>query len=307
MLALFASTHAASSEQGPKFYGRANVSYEYVNENSASFLALQSNYSKIGVKGCIALKKPLCALYHLDYQVDYDGADTFHQLNAYVGIKGVYGTALAGYIDTPLRKVQKKVDLFNFMRGDINKVITVNENRRANSLQYIAPSTHGFVAYVAYILQEDTPQLKPGTSASVTFTKNGFYAGVAYDQNVEQPNAKTLRFVTQYSSGPLQLGMLLESYQPNDAVAKIEDPTQSADQSYNGVMVSIKYQFNPVWVGRAQWGESDIVYDNGATTSVGLDYVLSRNFRFYGFYTQDSASRDALDRNFTAIGMAWGF
>jgi predicted porin len=172
----------------PEFYGKINVSVQNTQEGSASISELVSNASRLGVKGNIDLNHGLQGVYKAEYETQVDdgdkGGQTFSQRNIYAGIKGGFGQVIVGMFDTPLKKAQKKIDLFNDLEGDIKSVISKSDNREANSVQYNTPTMSGLVATIAHIASEDEA-INDGTSSSLTFSRNALYAAVAYDTDVE--------------------------------------------------------------------------------------------------------------------------
>ena len=99
-------------------YGKANLSlhandYESFDKENVS---LESNASRLGVKGKFALTEKISAIVKLEYEVFLDedrsgsnGSD-FKQRNSYLGVQGEWGTLLAGKHDTPTKMAQGKVD-----------------------------------------------------------------------------------------------------------------------------------------------------------------------------------------------------
>ncbi|GIS06126.1 MAG: hypothetical protein CM15mP109_08820 [Candidatus Dadabacteria bacterium] len=74
----------------------------------------------MGIKGSQTFDNGLAAIYKYEYQTDpIDGDPTFKQRNSYVGLKGAFGKVFMGMHDTPTKKAQGKVDLFNDTAGDI--------------------------------------------------------------------------------------------------------------------------------------------------------------------------------------------
>ena len=132
----------------PTLYGKANVSYQnaasdtdfkdsnYVDLDE-SHTELVSNASRIGIKGEEEISDNLKAIYKAEFEVAYDDGDKakdtksdtdkdtniFSQRNIYVGLKGNWGSIIAGKFDTPLKTAQKKVDLFSDLEGDIKKLL----------------------------------------------------------------------------------------------------------------------------------------------------------------------------------------
>ncbi|HVL01426.1 MAG TPA: porin [Dongiaceae bacterium] len=199
---------------GPTVYGRLNVSYEMTDVDngvdSADRWELNSNSSRLGVKGDAAINDRLKAIYQAEFGINVDdGATTVRdsegessdhvlsQRDIFVGLTGGWGTVLGGKFDTPLKKAQGKVDQFNDLSGDI-QYIFVGENRTSNNLQYSTPAMGGFQFNLAAMPGEefdngvgspaDPVEEKDGPadafSTSVTFTQDMIYAALAYDSEV---------------------------------------------------------------------------------------------------------------------------
>ena len=139
----------AALADGPKVYGKVNVSLENMNYDPAPGGAnnddkweLQSNASRLGVKGDFDLDVAgLKAVYKAEFEISVDDGDkdgqTFSQRNIYGGFQGGFGTLIAGKFDTPTKKAQMDVDQFNDLDGDI-KNIAAGENRVSNIIQYLS-------------------------------------------------------------------------------------------------------------------------------------------------------------------------
>lgn len=278
---------AAMAWGEPEIYGRANVSFELVDEAGGDTdTALQSNSSRLGVKGSEQLNDAYEVIYQLEYGVDFDDDDTFSQRNIFVGLKSTWGAVIAGHFDTPFKRAQGDVDMFNDLRGDI-KTITPHENRESNSVMYSTPADRfgPFSANVAYISSEEEGR-DNGKSAAVAYEANDLYAAIALDQDVEQEDAEAARFVTTYSLDAWQLGALLETTDP------------AVGDSESGWLVSGVYTVNQ-WAFKAQGGsgyqenrETGLLED-ADTLSLGADYRLAKNAKAFAFYTTtDSESAD---------------
>ena len=301
-LAVIAATISAQSfGAGPTLYGKANVSLQSADEGDDAITELVSNASRIGVKGSLALENTgLEAFYKFEYETFVDdgtnGTDTFSQRNILVGVRGDFGAVQAGKFDTPLKKAQKKIDLFNDLEGDIKSFITVNDNRENNSVQYSTPSSLGaFKAAVALIASEEDG-VSDGFSASVAFEQSGLYLALAIDSNVEVEDADVLRFVAQYNIGDLQLGALYED---------VDVESAGVDASADGWVVSAKYKIDQ-WALKAQFGQSDIIADDGDTFSLGVDYKLSKTFKTFAYYTTEEAG-DAIENDYLGVGVELKF
>jgi predicted porin len=154
VLPAFANAEKVEVEM-PSFYGKVNVSVQNTQEGDDSISEVVSNASRLGVKGKIQLNHGLEGIYQFEYETQVDdgdkGGQTFAQRNIFAGIKGGFGQVIVGMFDTPLKKAQKKIDLFNDLEGDIKSAITKSDKRKEDSIQYSTPKMSGLVATVAHI------------------------------------------------------------------------------------------------------------------------------------------------------------
>lgn len=278
----------------PDFYGKLNLSVQNANEDGNSFTEVKSNASRVGFKGKGELNHGLTAIYKVEYQTSPDNGDALKQRNTYAGLKGDFGTVQVGLFDTPLKKLQKKVDLFNDLEGDIKNVITKSDNREKNSVQYTSPKFAGLQFKVDQIASEDKSSArKDATSTSLTYTRGDYYVGVAYDNKVEANTTDVLRAVAQAKVAGAQLGLLWEKQDKN------------GDKS-EGWLVSAAYKVAGVKL-KAQHGESEINNAEGAnTTSFGADYKLGKGAKAYVYYTENDF-RKKKDTNYAGVGIEYKF
>ncbi len=289
----------------PEIYGRANVSFELVDEADESGTALQSNSSRLGFKGSELINDDLEVVYQLEYGVDFDDGDTFSQRNIFVGVQSDWGRVIAGYFDTPLKSAQGKLDVFNDLRGDIARTVTTNDRRASNTVMYTTPDSFGpFSANVAYISNDDdgTPQDgSDGKSASVTYNANNIYGAIAVAQDVADDDTNAVRMVGVYNLNAWQFGAMIETVDNNISVDRTE-----------ALLVSAKYQTG-AWAFKAQAGQSDIIAEGTETLSLGADYDLNKAVALYGFFTlteSDEARWDggaALDGTYLGAGIRLKF
>lgn len=297
VLPAFANAEKVEVEM-PEFYGKVNVSIQNTQEEGkGSISELVSNASRLGVKGKIELNHGLEGIYKLEYETQVDDGDkdgqTFTQRNIYAGIKGGFGQIIAGKFDTPFKKAQNKIDLFNDLEGDIKSAISAHDNRTANTVQYSTPKMSGLVATVAHIASEKET-VNDGTSSSLTFTQKNVYAAIAYDTDVEA-DTDALRLVAQYSMADFTVGALWE-----------QDNTDGSDNDKEGWVYSASYKLNSDIKLKAQYGESDIVKDNAETYSLGADYKLAKNAKAYAFVTDETFGDDT-SNDYYGIGLEYKF
>jgi len=281
----------------PKFYGKVNVSVQATMEGDESISEVVSNASRLGVKGKIDLNHGLTGVYKAEYETQVDdgdkGGETFAQRNIYAGIKGDFGQVIVGKFDTPLKKAQKKIDLFNDLEGDIKSAITDSDNRSSNSTQYSTPKVAGLTATVAHIASEDET-VNDGTSASITYSRNKFYAAVAYDTDVNV-DTDVVRLVAQYSIAGVQLGGLWERQE-----------VDGADNEQMAWVTSAAYKLTSDIKLKAQYGESDIQKDEAKTYSLGVDYKLAKGAKAYAFATDEEFGDDS-SKEYYGVGLEYKF
>ncbi len=305
-LAILVTPYSLAS--GPidgKVYGKANLSV--VNQDFGSYdeWTLNSNASRLGLKGKTEISDGLEIVYQAEYEICIDSGDckgqTFKQRNTFVGIKGGFGMVLVGKHDSPTKLAAGKVDLFNDLEGDIKNAFE-GENRLSNIIAYTSPTMNGFTTTLAMIPGEgadvdqdgqDDTGLSDGLSYSVNYTKDSIYLAIAGDQDVDKQDL--LRFVAQYQIDALKLGVM---YQQN------EDNLGTKDES--GYFVSAAYKLDNNITLKAQYGtiEDDVDGDKEQTLSLGADYKLAKNTKIFAFYTNNTDSAvDSNDDEFSALGI----
>jgi predicted porin len=266
---------AANDPIDGKLYGKINVSVVNSDSGSTDTWKLNSNASRIGLKGSSQISEGLSVFYKTEFEVDVDGdGDVFKQRNIYAGIKGQYGSLLAGKNDTPTKQAQKKIDLFNDSVGDIKKTFA-GENRMSNIIAYTSPKYGNFSASYAIMPSEaDDGGLADSKSYSVNYKKDGLYVAVASDSNVK--DADILRIVSQYKLDAWKLGFM---YQENDTTNESGYFTSAAYKSDN-----ITY--------KAQYGnnENDTEGSDKTTLSLGADFKLAKNTKSFVFFTDNESS-----------------
>ena len=304
-LAILVTPYSLAS--GPidgKVYGKANLSV--VNQDFGSYdeWTLNSNASRLGLKGKTEISDGLEIVYQAEYEICIDSGDckgqTFKQRNTFVGIKGGFGMVLVGKHDSPTKLAAGKVDLFNDLEGDIKNAFE-GENRLSNIIAYTSPTMNGFTTTLAMIPGEgadvdqdgqDDTGLSDGLSYSVNYTKDSIYLAIAGDQDIDKQDL--LRFVAQYQIDALKLGVM---YQQN------EDNLGTKDES--GYFVSAAYKLDNNITLKAQYGaiEDDVDGDEEQTLSLGADYKLAKNTKVFAFYTNNTDSAiDSNDDEFSALG-----
>ena len=306
----FASQGFAAGPIDGTVYGKVNASMVSADDGASDQWKLNSNASRVGVKGKTKISDGLYAIYKAEFEMCIDDGDckgqTFSQRNIMAGLKGDFGTIWAGKHDSPTKLAQNKIDLFNDLEGDIKNTFE-GENRVSNIVAYTTPKRNGFSATLAMIPAEgadfdqdgqDDTGLTDGISYSVSYAKDNLYLAVAGDQDVDKQDL--LRLVAQYKMDALKLGFM---YQQN------EDNLNSKDES--GYFISAAYKIDKTTL-KAQYGliEDDIDGDEEQTLSLGADYKMAKNTKVFVFYTDNTdsevGSADDEDTSF-GVGMEHKF
>jgi len=270
---------AANGPIDGKLYGKINVAVVNSDSGSTDTWKLNSNASRIGLKGSSQISEGLSVFYKTEFEVAVDNGNfgddedksTFKQRNIYAGIKGQYGSLLAGKNDTPTKLAQKKIDLFNDLNGDFKAIFKSAENRASNIIAYTTPKYGNFSASYAVMPSEaDNGGLADSKSYSVNYKKDGLYLAFASDSNVK---ADLLRAVSQYKFGAWQIGLM---YQENESDEK------------SGYFASADYKSGNVTY-KAQYGvnEADNSNVEDTTLSLGADLKLAKKTKAFVFFTDN--------------------
>lgn len=326
----------------PTVYGKVNVSLEANDADNGNDLddskfELNSNASRLGVKGKEKISDNFSAIYKLEYEVAVDdGKDVFKQRNIYGGFKGGFGTVQAGNFDTPTKTAQKKIDMFNNLSGDIKNYL-VGENRSSNLIQYTTPDMGPISAKLAIQPGEETEEssgddardgIGDGISASVAFDQDGIYVALAADSEMKSKlvyagdDASALmdgfRLVAQADIDIFTIGFLYQAFEASDGDNAISVAgTDLTDVEQEGFVLS-----GAVKVGdgkiKAQYGQSTTEGKVGDESgegdadqfAVGYDHKLSKQTKVYAYVnaiTYELGDDDDYEDTTVGVGMEHKF
>lgn len=318
----------------PVVYGKVNVTLENYDNDAADNgddfdrWEVNSNASRLGVKGSEKISDSLSAVYKLEYEtavddgsaakaeyLDHDGDEddadlTFKQRNIYGGLKGGFGEVIVGKFDTPTKTAQNKVDQFNdYQLGDIKNVI-VGENRTSDTIQYTTPDMGALTAKVAIIPGEGEctdgadddcdDGLADGVSASVGFEQDGIYVALAADKDVE--GYDVIRLVAQADIDMFQLGFIYQTAEEADG----DDPLEQ-----DGYILSGAMKVGSAGKVKAQYGMSEVDDADNEITQIGVGYEhkLSKQTKLFTHYVmlEDETGDDTDEESTLAFGMEHKF
>ncbi len=292
------------------FYGKLNVTLQNSDEPRGEQVELQSNSSRVGVKGEEDLNGNLKAIYQLEWQVNIDapsGEDNITARNQFVGLQGAFGTVKVGRHDTALKEAQGDFDLFNDLEGDISRSFN-GENRLKDYIGYTTPTfADAFSATVNFFPGEDPASgndgLADGTSLSLAYETDLIYAAVARDSDIDGEGVETTRVVGGYTFGAAQVMLL---YQLTDAGTVDEHGFGgSIAWTFGDNTVKLQYLSADIWQTDPQLDPLDNLFES--LFSVGLDHELGEATKAFAFYTTGDIGGTSESSNYAAIGIEHAF
>lgn len=324
--------------EGPTVYGKLNVTYEYASQDlsddirigdvngqfsdDADTWELNSNSSRLGVKGSEIINDSLKAFYQAEFGIYVDDGATsvsdsegessdhvFSQRDIFVGLGGNWGAVQLGKYDTPLKKSQGKVDQFNDnLAGDIQNVI-FGEVRANDLIQYSTPKIADAIALnlafqpgEEYCFEGAADECQDGPaenfSASAVYDAGMLYAAVGYDDGIA--GYDTIRLSAMLRLDVFELGAIYQTAEESeDGVIEQDGYILSAGMKL-GEKNKIRFQYgasetevvDPVGGDINDdfdypAGGLDYVGDADAEITqigVGFDHLLSKQTRLYVNY-----------------------
>ncbi len=301
---------AAGASDELDVYGRINVTLQNSDEASEEHVELQSNASRIGVKGEKDLGAGLKAIYQLEWGVNIDSEandDNITPRNQFVGLEGAFGTIKVGRHDTALKEAQGDFDLFDDLEGDITRVLN-GENRLKDYIGYTTPTIgKAFRAVVNFIPGEDPEAgndgVADGTSFALEYETDFVYAAIAHDSDIDGTDVDTTRVVGGYTFGAARVMLL---FQRTEAGAIEEDGYGASFAWTHGKYVA-KFQYLDADIWRTQPAIDPLDNRFESMLSVGLDRKLGDDTRLFAFYTSGDIGGTNERNRYAAIGIEHNF
>jgi len=287
-------------------YGKINVTMDKIdNDGGDDKWQLTSNASRVGVKGKGAVTDGLEGFYTYEWEVDVadnSGSDNLKSRNQVIGVRGAFGEVFLGRHDTPTKSLQKKIDIFGDLSGDIKHSFNA-EKRASNIVQYSTPNMSGFKIKAALVPGETTGTndgLADGTSIAFEYKLADLDLGISFDTDIEGAGVDTSRFIAQYKIDAWRLGFMYQS-------------TDNIDANGDGMMVSAKYT-NGNSVYKIQTINSD-VWEAGVSskikyssqTSLGYDHKLGKKMKAFGYYTMGEVGATGNNDSIFGVGLELKF
>jgi predicted porin len=308
--------------QAAEVYGKVIVAVENIDQetNTEDFWQVASYDSRFGVRGDLDTDiEGVKAVYNLEWQLDVADRSTTNETastnnhisarNQFIGLKGGFGEFLIGRNDTPLKRAQGKVDLFNDRDADIKFLMAGGEVRSNNTFQYTTPKmADAFSVSLMGRPGEQTASPPPApdadlqndladaTSLALTYAFGALYLALALDSDIDGVDVDTTRFVAQWTGGNFGLGFLRQTADFSAPVLLANPLAETDDEEV--VFFSAYYNLSDRLKLKLQTGTVDNygsqTGDDGDTTVFGLDYSLSKK-TILGFLVAAREGGDGLD------------
>lgn len=251
----------AALASGPVMYGKIHMGLNYFDNDSKSVaqggvgeyssMSLSSNSSRLGVKGSEDLGNGLKVGYKMEWQVGVDGSKDWSQRNRGISLSGGFGKVLLGRWDTPMKKLNGKVEMFGDTVGDMDSVTKGKssiDGRKNNMIMYSTPKMSGFSATLGYVLD---------TNASGDDTDN---------EHLLSANA-------MYKNGPLLVGAGFSKIYAADTSSKEDETDWRIIASYKMGKAKVAASFTDINNGKGSDGNDFEVYTLGGKVGFGNNAV----------------------------------
>lgn len=254
-----------TAQAAPTVYGRLNLSVDYIDEDTGvagvdgKVWELNSNSSRIGVKGNEKLTEEFTAVYKAEWEVQGDMAagKDLDARERYIGLKHFqWGTVRLGHIDSPFKNAEDDIDVFNDMAHlDMSKFI-YGQNRLENSINYVSPkfldvfganitlqpgekggnsvsACAGVAPAVANAAGCNEDHIADSISAAFSYEDDSLYLSFAMDKEVADSatrmdsvggNVDAMRLNARYKMGDATVSAMYQMAEPTSLVVLPSTP-----------------------------------------------------------------------------------
>ncbi|MDO9180137.1 MAG: porin [Agitococcus sp.] len=299
-----------AAQAAPTVYGRLNLSVDYMDMDTnvagtdGKVWSLNSNASRVGVKGNEKLTDELTAVYKAEWEVqgDMKSASELDARERYIGLKHYQlGTIRLGYIDSPFKNSEDSIDIFNDMTNlDMGNFLH-GQTRMANSINYVSPKFLDVfganltlqpgekggnsvpacaaatpVAANAAGCNED--HIADAISLALSYEDDSLYLSAAMDKEVL--NMDALRLVARYKMNDITLSAMFQTAEPT------KSPGLGGADKEQSIVVSGSYTMDKVSLrGEVLSVQQDYVGggmdDETMLIGVGVDYNFTQSTKAF--------------------------
>ena len=308
-------------------YGKALMTMDQFSSDATGAtkqVRVNTNASRLGVKGSDDLGDGLKALFQYELEMDADGSGNSvaststavpagggtptitstptasglgKSRNSGAGLEGGFGKVMLGIWDTPFKTAHNAIELFDNTTSWTSTLVIGRSagkdynTRQKNMLQYWSPKFAGFQVAAMYSPDEarSATANKAITSFSGTYDQDALYVSAAYETRNDATTATTAdtatRLVAKYKLADFWLGGMVESMKTNLSLT-------SAVTGQNSELVGgYKFGASSIALSFAKQGDtSTTAAANGVTqTSLKYAYDFSKRTEMFAAYTSNKA------------------
>lgn len=321
-----AALSVTAAQAAPTVYGKAFLSVDAVED---ARVQLNSNASRIGVKGKEALTANTDVVYQLEYRLEIDANNNngvnrnFESRDTYLGLSNKqYGTLVAGR----LTAIDGQVDYANVLAGspvggDV-VLAAVDAPRANNAFAYFSPSYNGVQVLGMYVLDEDKTDtsvaLAGSDSAAINRTANDSLGRDAFGVAVKYEPQAAYRVGASYlQSGETKAARISGAYDvtPSLTVGALYQNTDlDTENNENAFTLSASQKVaNTAWT---TYGQLDLVDNVGGEKDeelkrivVGGKYAFNKatTGHIYGSYARAEDATTKGDVHGIGAGLEYKF
>ncbi len=300
---------------GPVLYGKINMSINHLDNGTDSETSLNSNYSRIGVKGSEDLGNGMKVGYLMEWAVDMDGdlssvgGGDLTMRNRAITLSGDWGTVLAGNWDTPMKSVRYKAELFDSRVGDTGNLIggyTTTSARTANTIAYSTPNMNGFSSTIAYVM--DVRKAVVDDTDGDAISMNGIYnngplvVALGYENisddafGANKENQRAWRLAGSYAFGDFKVVGSFTDVSDANGLDNIDYDIWTLGAAYKMGNNTILFQYGD----RDDSGNNA---DDGADQwAIGLEHTLSKRTMVFVDYSALDNDDNSVSRSWSGVG-----
>lgn len=325
---------AAFAQTNVTVYGAADVTFDNVKSEGAAAAGfnlparnrVSANASFLGFRGTEDLGRGLAAVFQFEGGVANDNAGAFNiNRDSFVGLRGGFGTVLAGILTGPTRGLGTAMEPFagstgiNANTGLIGKLgggagASLFDTRWSNAIAYISPTFSGMTVTAAYVANENktadglaggaNQRDTYGYDLGLRYTQGPILAGLTYNEVSIGDTANTEHAATRaafrYNFGQGTVGLLWD---------RVEHEATGVDQKRTAWFLPVTFNVTPTGKIVAQYGQagdvSGIANSGAKLFALGYEHSLSKRTVVKAVWSQISnESAATYNFGFNAIGGA---
>ncbi len=278
-------------------FGAAHVSIDSLDNGTDSYIYVNSNDSAIGFKGGEEIEGGLKAMWYFEQGIGTDGSGgTLYDKNTYVGLGGGFGEIKIGKIDSLVKQVGRKADLFVNQLGDSRSITSKYSSadlRPGDQIVYSTPKLGPAVIGVAFI-PEDGKKNASAFAANVMIGLETMTFGVGYENYgkcytttcatvaTTGKAESTVRAIGAMNFGPAAVNFLVQSTTNGKGV-------DGQDYTAFGVGGAFKVGNGKIKAQIYSASETDNSSKNeGSVVALGYDHSLSKATMVYAIVAASS-------------------